>query len=151
MTWISSNLQVPLAETSVNCCLVALETELTYKIHSLLRPLMTLLKYPFNTFLVLHSTSNKENTRNFLRRTVHTMNKETYRSEQSNRRITFPYVRNVSELTAWLFQSRGSTISDRLSQTLGRLVLKPKERLKWEKERKKHFAISEDTWTNLTR
>lgn len=68
--------------------------------------------------------------RNFVRRTVQAMNKETNRTPQSNRRIILPYIKNVSESTVRSLQLQGIALAYKPSQTITKLRVKAKEHLK---------------------
>lgn len=69
---------------------------------------------------------------NYVGRTAQEMNKERSRRERSNRRITHRCINSPSELTTTLLQSQGITVIPRPSQTFGRVISKPKERLNTE-------------------
>lgn len=72
--------------------------------------------------------------RDFVRRTVRAINKETNRMVQLNRRIILQCTKNISKLTARFLQPQGITAGHRPSRTLGRHVWKSKEYLNRRKE-----------------
>ena len=66
--------------------------------------------------------------RSFIRRSLRTSRQRSETPPSQNRRITLPYVKNISEMTARLLNQHGLTVAHKPTNTLRKALTKPKGR-----------------------